>query len=167
MALSMYQASVPVFIRMLGNLAAILDKAQAHCSAHKIEPAALLQFRLYPDMFAFAKQVQVACDHARNGAARLAGLEAPDPGGETDSFAGLIARARATIAFLESLAPEQIDGSETREVVIRRGETVHTYTGQDYLLNRALPNFYFHVTTAYAILRHNGVPLGKKDFLGR
>lgn len=167
MALSMYQASVPVFSHMLNNLAAILEKAQAHCATHKIDPAALLQFRLYPDMFPFARQVLVACDHARNGAARLAGVEAPEPGGDGASFAGLIARVHATVAYLETFTAAQIDGSEAREVVVRRGETVNTYTGQDYLLNRALPNFYFHVTVAYAILRHNGVPLGKKDYLGR
>lgn len=167
MSLSMYQASVPVFIRALNNLAAILDKAAAHCAAQRIDPAALLSFRLYPDMFPFTKQVQLACDHAKNGAARLAGLEAPELGGGEQSFAELSERIRKTIAYLETFKPEQIDGSETREVVIKRGETVNTYPGQDYLLQRVLPNLFFHVTTAYAILRHNGVALGKKDFLGR
>ena len=166
MTISMYQASVPVFIRMLGNLAAILEKAAAHCAARKIDPAVLLNYRLYPDMFAFARQVQVACDHARNGAARLAGVEAPRLENGEQTFAELVARVRDTIAYLETFAPAQIDGSEAREVVVRRGETVNTYPGLDYLLNRTLPNFYFHVTTAYDILRHNGVELGKRDYLG-
>ena len=166
MTISMYQASVPVFIRMLGNLAAILEKAAAHCAARKIDPAVLLNYRLYPDMFAFARQVQVACDHARNGAARLAGVEAPRLENGEQTFAELVARVRDTIAYLETFAPAQIDGSEAREVVVRRGETVNTYAGLDYLLNRTLPNFYFHVTTAYDILRHNGVELGKRDYLG-
>lgn len=167
MPLSMYQASVPVFIRMLNNLAAMLDKAAAHCEAKKIDPAALLGFRLYPDMFAFARQVQVGADHAKNGAARLAGVEAPEFENTEKTFPELIARVKQTIAFLETLKPEQIDGSEEREVTIKRGDTVVTYQGQDYLLNRALPNFYFHFTTAYDILRHNGVELGKRDYLGR
>ena len=166
MTISMYQASVPVFIRMLNNLAAILEKAAAHCAARKIDPAVLLNYRLYPDMFAFARQVQVACDHARNGAARLAGVEAPRLENGEQTFAELVARVRDAIAYLETFAPAQIDGSEAREVVVRRGETVNTYPGLDYLLNRTLPNFYFHVTTAYDILRHNGVELGKRDYLG-
>ncbi len=166
MTLSMYQASVPVFIRMLNNLAAILEKAAAHCEARKIDPAALLSYRLYPDMFAFARQVQVATDHARNGAARLAGTEAPEMEKTEQSFAELIERVRRTVAYLEGLKPEQIDGSEDREITIRRGQTTNIYRGLDYLLNRTLPNFYFHVTTAYDILRHNGVELGKRDYLG-
>ncbi|NWG88070.1 MAG: DUF1993 domain-containing protein [Hydrogenophilaceae bacterium] len=167
MSLSMYQASVPVYIRMLNNLIAIMEKAAAHCEANKIDPAALIDFRLYPDMFAFAKQVQVACDHAKNGAARLAGVEGPEIGGGEKSFADLIERAKKTIAYLESFKPEQIDGAEEREVVLKRGDTVTTYRGQDFLLNRALPNLFFHITTAYDILRHNGVELGKKDYLGK
>lgn len=167
MKLTMYQASVPVFIRMLGNLAGILEKAAEHCAARKIDPAALIHFRLYPDMFDFARQVQVACDHARNGAARLAGVEAPELEKTEQSFAELIERVRKTIAYLETLRPEQFDGAETREVAIKRGETTLTHAGLDYLLNRVLPNFYFHVTTAYDILRHNGVELGKRDYIGR
>lgn len=166
MAITMYQASVPVFIRMLGNLAAILEKAASHCEAKKIDPAALINFRLYPDMFTLAKQVQVATDHARNGAARLAGVEAPELEKTEASFPELIERIRQSIAYLETFKPEQIDGSEERVVSIKRGETVNSYPGLDYLLNRALPNFYFHVTTAYDILRHNGVELGKRDFIG-
>ena len=167
MSLTVYQASVPVFIRMLNNLTGILEKAAEHCATRKIDPAALIRFRLYPDMFDFARQVQVACDHARNGAARLAGVEAPELEKTEQSFAELIERIRKTIAYLETLRPEHFDGAETREIAIKRGETTVTYTGLDYLLNRVLPNFYFHVTTAYDILRHNGVELGKRDYIGR
>ncbi len=165
-AITMYQASVPVFIRMLNNLAAILEKAAAHCEAGKIDPDFLTGYRLYPDMFNFAKQVQVATDHARNGAARLAGTEAPAMAHTERTFPELIGRVKQSIAYLETFKPEQIDGSEGREVVIRRGETVNTYAGLEYLLQRALPNFFFHVTTAYDILRHNGVVLGKRDYVG-
>jgi hypothetical protein len=167
MTLSMYQASVPVFVRMLTNLIGILEKAAAHCEARKIDPAALVNFRLYPDMFAFGKQVQVACDHAKNAAARIIGEEGPAFDNSEKTFPELIRRVKQTIAYLESVRPEQIDGTEDKDVVLRRGETVNTYKGWDYLLHRALPNFYFHVTTAYDILRHNGVELGKKDYLGR
>lgn len=166
MTLSMYQASVPVFIRGLGNLARILEKGAAHCEARKIDPLALTQYRLYPDMFNFARQVQTACDHARNGAARLAGMEAPRLENTERDFPELLARVRGTIDYLNTFTPERIDGAETREVVVRRGETVNTYTGLEYLLQRALPNFFFHVTTAYDILRHNGVELGKRDYIG-
>jgi len=166
MSISMYQASVPVFIHALTNLAAILQKAAAHCEANKIDPAALLNYRLYPDMFAFTKQVQVACDHAKNGAARLAGVEPPEFANTEQSFAELIARVHEVVSYLQSFRPDQIDGSEEREVAIKRGDTVTTYRGQPFLLNRALPNLFFHITTAYDILRHNGVPLGKKDYLG-
>ncbi len=167
MSISMYQASVPVFTRMLNNLAAILEKAAAHCEAKKIDPASLIGFRLYPDMFAFGKQVQVACDHAKNAAARLTGTDAPEFANDEKTFPELIGRVLKTVEYLESFRPEQIDGTEDKDVVIKRGETVVTYKGQDFLLNRALPNFFFHVTTAYDILRHNGVELGKRDYLGR
>jgi hypothetical protein len=166
MSLSMYQASVPQFIRMLTNLIGILEKGAAHCDARKIDPLALTQYRLYPDMFNLARQVQTACDHARNAAARLAGQEAPRLENTEQTFPELIGRVRDTIAYLETFKAGQIDGTENREVVVKRGETVNTYRGQDYLVQRALPNFYFHVTTAYDILRHNGVELGKRDFIG-
>jgi hypothetical protein len=167
MSISMYQASVPVFIRMLNNLIAILEKAAAHCEAKKIDPAVLIDFRLYPDMFAFAKQIHVAAFHANHGTARLAGVEAPEFANDDKTFPELIEHLKKTIAYLETFKPEQIDGTEEKEVTLTRGETVLTFRGQEYLLNRALPNFYFHVTTAYDILRHNGVELGKGDFLGR
>lgn len=166
MSISMYQISVPVFDRMLTNLAAIIEKAAAHCEENKIDPAALINYRLYPDMFAFAKQVQIATDAARNGTAYLAGAEPQKFDNTEQTFAELVERVKKTIAFVNSFKPEQIDGSEERDVVIKRGETTVTYKGQAYLLNRVLPNFFFHITTAYDILRHNGVPLGKKDYLG-
>lgn len=167
MSLSMYQASVPVFVRMLTNLAAILEKAAAHAEAKKIDPAALIDFRFYPDMFAFAKQIQIAVDTAKNGAARLAGVEAPKFDDTERSFPELIARVHKTLDYLKTFKPEQIDGAEAREIVMKRGETSVTYTGQEFLLHRALPNLYFHITTAYDMLRHNGVELGKRDYLGR
>jgi uncharacterized protein len=167
MTISMYQASVPVFIRMLNNLTAILEKAVAHCEAKKIDPAVLITYRLYPDMFAFARQVQVAADAAKNCAAYLAGAEPPTFENTEQTFPELIDRVRKTIDFVNSFTPEQIDGTEEKEVTIQRGETTVTYRGQEYLLNRVLPNFYFHITTAYDILRHNGVELGKRDYLGR
>lgn len=166
MAVSMYQISVPVFVRMLGNLAAILEKAAAHCEERKIDPAALIGFRFYPDMFPFSKQVQIATDAAKNGCAYLAGVEPPKSENPEQTFAELIARVQKTIDFVNGFKPDQIDGSEEREVSIKRGDTTLKYKGQEYLLNRVLPNFFFHITTAYDMLRHNGVELGKKDYLG-
>jgi hypothetical protein len=162
----MYQISVPAFTRMLANLIAILDKAAAHCEEKRIDPAALINFRLYPDMFAFSKQIQIATDAARNGTAYLAGIEPPKLDNVDQTFAELIERINKTIAFVSTFTPEQIDGTEEKVVEIKRGETTLTFKGQEYLLNRVLPNFYFHITTAYDILRHNGVELGKRDYLG-
>ncbi len=166
MAVSMYQISVPVFTRMLTNLIAILEKAAAHCEERKIDPAALINYRFYPDMFPFSKQIQIATDAARNGSAYLAGVEPPKTENAEQTFPELIARVQKTVEFVSTFKPEQIDGSEEKEVSIKRGETTLTYKGQEYLLNRVLPNFFFHITTAYDILRHNGVELGKKDYLG-
>jgi len=166
MAVSMYQVSVPVFIRMLSNLIAILEKAEAHCAQRKIDPAALIGFRFYPDMYPFSKQIQIATDAAKNGSAYLAGAEPPRSESVEQTFADLIDRVKKTIDYVNGFSPEQIDGSEEREISIRRGETTLTYKGQEYLLNRVLPNFFFHITTAYDMLRHNGVELGKKDYLG-
>lgn len=167
MVISMYQISVPVFTRMLTNLISIMEKAAAHCEANKIDPAVLINYRLYPDMFAFARQVQIAADTARNGTGYLAGAEPPKFENTEQDFPQLIERVKQTIGYVNSFAPAQIDGTEEKDVSITRGETTVTYKGQDYLLNRVLPNFYFHITTAYDILRHNGVALGKKDYLGR
>lgn len=166
MAVSMYQISVPVFSRMLANLKAILEKAAAHCEARRIEPAALTQFRFYPDMYPFWKQVHIATDAARNACAYLSGAEPPKWENNEQTFPELIARIDKTIGFVNGFGPEAIDGSEEREITLKRGDTTVSYRGQDYLLNRALPNFYFHITTAYDMLRHNGVELGKKDYLG-
>jgi len=166
MKISMYQASAPRFANMLRNLSGLLDKAQAHCEARKIDPLALTQFRLYPDMFTLARQVQVACDTAKGAVARLAGAEIPKHEDTEQTFAELKARIAKTLEFVESVPAAKIDGSEEREVALKlRGQDVK-FTGLQYLLGFAYPNFYFHVTTAYAILRHNGVELGKRDFIG-
>ena len=166
MTLSMYQASVPVFIQGLTGLGGVIDKAAAHAAERKIDPAALLQARLYPDMFPFARQVQIATDFAKGGAARLAGVEFPAYEDSETSFEELKARVDKTIAFLRTLDAAQIDGSEERDIsLVRRGET-SIVKGQAYLLEQAMPNFYFHITTAYAIQRHNDVEVGKRLFLG-
>ena len=166
MKISMYQASVPMFIRMLNNLAAVLDKGAAHAEAKKIDPSVLINARLYPDMLPLARQVQIAGDGAKGAAARLAGLEPPKYEDTETSFSDLKGRIQKTISYLNTLKPEQIDGSEERAVTLPiRGQPV-TFQGLPYLLNHAVPNFYFHVTTAYDILRHNGVEIGKADFLG-
>ena len=166
MTLSMYQASVPVFIQGLTGLGGVIDKAAAHAAERKIDPSALLQARLYPDMFPFTRQVQIATDFAKGGAARLAGAEFPAYEDSETSFEELKARVEKTIAFLRTLEAGAVDGSEERDItLVRRGES-STVKGQAYLLEQAMPNFYFHLTTAYAILRHNGVEVGKRNFLG-
>ena len=167
MNISMYQASVPVFIRVLDNLAAILEKTAAHAEARKIDPAVLLASRLYPDMFPLVKQVQIASDAAKGGAARLAQMEPPAYEDNEATLADLVARLRKTVAYLRTIGAEQIDGSEDRTVTWKTRTATKTMQGMPYLLNHVLPNLYFHVTTAYAILRHNGVEIGKGDFLGR
>lgn len=166
MTLSMYQASAPRFANILNNLAAILDKAQAHCEARKIDPLALTAFRLYPDMFPFTRQVTIACDTAKGAVARLAGVEVPKHEDTETTFAELKARIAKTVDFIGTLRPAQIDGSEDRTIVLRLGGREQTFKGMQYLLGFAQPNFYFHVTAAYAILRHNGVELGKRDYIG-
>ncbi|MBI3527047.1 MAG: DUF1993 domain-containing protein [Betaproteobacteria bacterium] len=167
MKISMYQASVPVFVRALNNLAAILEKAAAHAEARKVDPAALINYRLYPDMLPFAKQVQIASDSAKGGVARLAGVEPPKYEDNEASFPEFIARLRKTVAYLESIKPEQIDGSEDKTVTWKTQTTTRTMQGMPYLLSHVTPNVYFHVTTAYDILRHCGLEIGKQDFLGK
>ncbi len=167
MNISMYQASVPVFIRMLDNLAAILEKAAAHAEARKIDPAVLVASRLYPDMFPLVKQVQIASDAAKGGAARLAQMEPPAYEDNEATLADLVARLRKTVAFLRTIKAEQVDGSEDRTVTWKTRSATKEMQGMPYLLNHVLPNLYFHVATAYAILRHNGVEIGKGDYLGR
>jgi hypothetical protein len=166
MTISMYQASVPAFIRALNNLAAILEKGAAHAQARKIEEAVLLTSRLYPDMFPLARQVQLATDTARSGAARLAGVEFPAYEDKEATFQELLLRVRKTIAFLETLKPAQIDGGEDKTISWQSRSSTKSMQGLPYLMNHLLPNIHFHVTTAYGILRHNGVEIGKKDFLG-
>ncbi|MGA9856195.1 MAG: DUF1993 domain-containing protein [Gammaproteobacteria bacterium] len=166
MSLSMYQASVPVFIRMLTNLSAVLKKGEAHAQGKKIDPAVFTSARLAPDMFPLVRQVQIATDQVKGCAARLAGMEVPKYEDNEQSFADLYARIDKTIAFLKSVKPAQIDGSEDRNVQLPVRDKTITLKGQDYLFERVYPNFFFHVTTAYAILRHNGVDIGKGDFLG-
>ena len=166
MTISMYQASVPVLIRMLTNLKGILQKAAAHAKAKKIDEAALLDARLYPDMFGFTRQIQIACDFARNIGARLAGVEPPSYEDNEKTFAELVSRVDRSIEYLRTLTAPMVDGSEGREIVRPiRGEP-KKFTGIGYLLQFALPNFFFHTTTAYAILRHGGVEVGKNDFVG-
>jgi hypothetical protein len=167
MKTSMYTTSVPRFIRALNNLAAIIEKGAAHAEARKIDPAVLLDARLYPDMFPLTKQVQVATDVANSGAARLAGLEVPAYENKEASFAELTARIRKTVAYLETLKPEQIDGTEDKTVSWQTRSSTKSMQGMPYLQDHLLPNIYFHVTTTYDILRHNGVELGKMDYLGR
>jgi hypothetical protein len=162
----MHQASVPVFVQMLGSLSAILAKAEAHATAKKIDPAALLGARLFPDMFTLTRQVQLACDFAKNASARLAGQEPPKWEDKEASFAELQARIARTLEFVRGFKPAQIDGAEERDVTIPIGGVPTTFKGQRYLLFVALPNFFFHHTTAYAILRHNGIEIGKRDYLG-
>ena len=166
MSLSMYQASVPVFVRALSNLGHILAKAAAHAERHKIEPDVLLGARLYPDMFPLSKQIQIATDMAKGAAGRLAGVERPVHADNESSFAEFQKRIESTLAFLNSITPGQIDGSEDKSITLTMHGKEYPFAGQAYLLHYALPNVFFHVTTAYNILRHNGVELGKPDFIG-
>jgi hypothetical protein len=166
MTISMYQATVPTMIKALDNLAEILAKGQQFADAKKIDPSVLVNSRLAPDMLALAKQVQIASDTCKGGAARLAQQEAPSFADIEVTFPELIERARKTVAYLKTLKPEQIDGSEERTVTWTTRSGSREMKGQPYLLHHVLPNVFFHVTTAYGILRHNGVEIGKKDFLG-
>lgn len=166
MPISMYQASVPRFVHMLGNLSAMLEKAEAHVDARKVDPTSLINFRLFPDMFPFSRQIQVTCDVSKGAIARLAGVEVPKHEDVEQTFAELRARIAKTVGFIQTIRPEQVDGSEDRDIVVKLGKQEYRFKGMQYLLNYAYPNFYFHVTTAYNILRHNGVELGKKDFVG-
>ena len=181
MKISMYDACVPPGIRMMNSLAAILEKAAAHAEAKKIDPAVLVNARLYPDqwehvlvnarlypdMFPLVRQVQIASDSAKGGAARLAGVEPPPYEDNEKTLPELIVRAKKTVAFLETLKPAQFEGSEDRTINWKTRTTERSMLGEPYLVHQVLPNIYFHVTTAYNILRHNGIELGKPDFLGR
>ena len=167
MTISMYQASVPTIVRALNNLAAVLEKADQHTSAKNIDPAAFVNARLFPDMFPLAKQVQIASDISKGGTARLAQIDAPAFEDNETTFPQLIERVRKTVSFLETLKPEQIDGSEARTITWQTRTATKSMQGMPYLLNHVLPNVFFHTATTYDILRHNGVELGKQDFLGK
>ena len=167
MSLSMHAASVPVFQQMLTALAGVLAKAETFAVERKIEPAPLLQARLFPDMFPLARQVQIACDFAGSVSARLAGADVPAYEGGDDTFADLQQRIQVTLAFIGGLDASTFEGSEARELVLRPGTPKERRIGgQAYLLAYGLPQFFFHVTTAYDLLRHNGVEIGKKDYMG-
>jgi hypothetical protein len=166
MTISMYQASAPIFLQFLTSLSAVLDKAAAHAEAKKIDPAVLLNTRLYPDMFPLVRQVRAATDHALSACGRLAGLEPPTFTNTESSIPELNDRITKAIAFIQAIKPADIDGTEDKEVTFKLPSGERKFTGQSLLLNFSLPNFYFHATTAYDILRHCGVELGKRDFMG-
>ena len=166
MSISMHSASVPVFVRMFGNLSLWLDKAEAHATAKKFDPQVYLTARLAPDMLPFTKQIQIACDAAKFGVARLAGVDAPKFDDTEASLAELRVRIQKTVEFVRSVSASQIDGTEAKDVVVPRRDGSITLKGEFYLKHFVMPNFYFHVTTAYALLRHSGVDLGKGDYLG-
>jgi len=167
MTISMYKASAPIFVQFLTSLSAILDKAAAHAEAKKLDPSVLLNARLFPDMFPLVRQVRAATDHALSACGRLAGVEPPKFANDEASIADLKDRIAKTIDFIRGLTPAQIDGTEDKAITITfpSGAT-REFTGQSLLLNFCLPNFYFHATTAYDILRHNGIEIGKRDFMG-
>jgi hypothetical protein len=166
MPFSIYQASVPVFIQMLEGLSAILVKTAAHAEARKIEPAVFCQLRLYPDMLPLARQVTMACDFAKLATARLAAVEAPKYADDEQTFEELQARIAKTLAFIRSVPQAEVEAGAERRISMKLAAGQHEFTGPGYLMHMALPNFFFHVTTAYAILRGNGVELGKRDFIG-
>ena len=167
MALSMYQASVPVFIKTLGNLTGILDKGAVYAAEKKIEESVLLGYRMAPDMLAMVRQVQIACDFAKGASARLAGLEVPAWEDNEKTLDDLKARIAKTLDFIKGFKSEQIDGSENRDINVKVAGNPVTYKGQSYLLHSVMPNFFFHTATAYGIVRHIGVEIGKRDFIGQ
>ncbi len=166
MSITMYQSSVPVFVQFLKGMSGVLDKAEAHCAAKKIDPLAITSARLIVDMFPLTRQVQIACDFAKGVTARLAGIDVPNWEDNEKTIAELKARIAKTIAFIEGVKPAQIDGSETRDIAIKIAGNPMTFKGQQYLLMFGMPNFYFHAAAAYSILRANGVDIGKRDFMG-
>ena len=165
MTISMYRASVPVYLQILPALSACLDKAASYAAAKKIDSSVLLQSRLFPDMFPLVRQVQIATDFAKGTVARLAGVEPPKYEDNEATIDDLKARIAKTLDFVKEFKPAQIDGSEDRDITLQLGGQSRQFKGENYLVNFALPNLFFHVTTAYAILRHNGVELGKGDFM--
>jgi len=167
MSLSMYQASAPRFANTLKSLSAIIEKAQAHCETRKIDPLAITSFRLFPDMFPFNRQIYIATDTAKGAVSRLAGVEIPKYDDVEQTFAELRARLAKTIDFLMSVPAAKIEGSADKDISIKIGGKDTVLKGAQYLLGHAYPNFYFHSATAYNILRHNGIEIGKRDFLGQ
>ena len=167
MTISMYQASVPVFIRTLNNLVGILEKGAKYAETKKIDPSVLINSRLFPDMFPLSRQIQIASDIAKRGVAQLAGMEAPQFEDTETTFPELIDRIQKTISYLDTFKPEQIDGSEEKTITLKMRDNTLSFQGMPFLLYFVLPNVYFHVTTAYDILRHCGVEVGKQDFLGQ
>ncbi|OOG61707.1 hypothetical protein B0E46_16765 [Rhodanobacter sp. B04] len=164
---AIYASSIPVFKQMLGSLDAILAKAAAHASDKNIEPSALTRARLFPDMFPLGKQVQIACDFARGVSARLAGAEVPKYDDNEQTFEELRDLIARSLAFIDGFSVAQFEGAAQREIVIRPGTPKERrFSGQAYLLSYGLPQFFFHVTTAYALLRHNGIEIGKRDYMG-
>ena len=166
MSLSMHAVAVPAFLNTLGALAKILDKAAAHCEAKKIDPKVMPQSRLIADMLPLSAQIQIACDTAKGAAARLAGVEAPKYEDNETTLAELKARVGKTLDFIKGIKPEQLQGAESREIVLQFPNATLKFNGKNYLANFVIPNLFFHVTMAYALLRKNGVDLGKRDFLG-
>ena len=166
MALTMHEISVPAFKQTLGALSAILVKAAQYAASRQIDADVLTGARLYPDMFPFYKQIHIATDQAKGCVARLAGLDIPRYDDSETSFDGLQSRIAKTVAFIDSVGPEQINGSEDKDIVLQVHDLKLEFKGKAYLLKWVLPNFYFHATTAYDILRHNGLDIGKRDFLG-
>lgn len=166
MAMSMYQASIPQLTKMLTNFSNILKKGEEFAKAKNVDGAVLVGDRLSPDMFPLSKQVQIACDQVKNGMARLAGIEPPKFDDQESTFAELQERIAKTIAFANTIQPAQVDGTEAKEIKFSIKEWHFEFVGEQYLLTWIIPNFYFHVTTAYNILRHNGVEIGKADYLG-
>jgi len=165
-SIDVFDQTVSAMSRALLNLDAIVSKAEAHAEDRKIDPAVLAQARLYPDMLPFVAQIRIATDTAKGAAARLSGSEVPSWPDDEASFAEIHARIRTALDFLSSFKREQFEAAEERKIELKLGKEQVNFTGREYILGFVLPNFYFHVTTAYAILRHNGVPLGKRDFLG-
>ncbi len=166
MSVSMYKVSAPIFLQFLNGLSGVLDKAQAHIEAKKYDESFIMGMRLYPDMHNFTRQVRASCDHAVNACARIAGVDLPAFENNETTIADLKKRIEKAVAFVSSIKPEQIDGTEDKEIVVKFGSGERRFTGQTMLINFSLPNFYFHTTTAYAILRHCGVDVGKRDFMG-
>jgi hypothetical protein len=166
MTIEIYDQTVPVFCRMMTNLDALLKKAEVDAEARKIDPQVFLQGRLAPDMFPLVRQVQIASDQVKGGLSRLAGIESPAWPDDEQTFADLYARLDKTIRYAKEFEPQQFIGGDTRKVELKFPGATFEFVGKDYLLGFVLPNLYFHMTTAYLILRHNGVPLGKRDFLG-